>query len=63
MEIGAVVSKKNFTKGITACVIIFLAPAIYCSRSNAWCSGAERDRDGNVRIDDLATFADEWLLF
>jgi len=25
-------------------------------------SGADYDRDGNVRIDDLATFADEWLL-
>ena len=33
-----------------------------CSRSNAWCSGADRDRDGNVRIDDLKTFTEEWLL-
>jgi hypothetical protein len=32
-----------------------------CSRSNAWCSGADRDRDGNVQIDDLAAFADVWL--
>ena len=34
-----------------------------CSRSNAWCSGADRDRDGNVQIDDLHAFAEEWLLF
>ncbi len=32
-----------------------------CSRSNAWCSGADRDRDGNVGLDDLAAFADGWL--
>jgi endoglucanase len=32
-----------------------------CSRSNAWCSGADRDRDGNVQVDDLAAFADWWL--
>ena len=34
-----------------------------CNAGNNWCSGEDRDRDGNVRIDDLATFADEWLLF
>ncbi len=33
-----------------------------CSRSNAWCSGADRDRDGNVGLDDLMTFAQWWLL-
>jgi hypothetical protein len=32
-----------------------------CSRSNAWCSGADRDRDGNVQIDDLMQFANWWL--
>ncbi len=33
-----------------------------CSRSNAWCSGADSDRDGNVGLDDLKTFAEWWLL-
>ncbi|MGD0572698.1 MAG: cellulase family glycosylhydrolase [Sedimentisphaerales bacterium] len=33
-----------------------------CNRSNAWCSGADRDRDGNVGLDDLMTFAQWWLL-
>jgi endoglucanase len=33
-----------------------------CARANAWCSGADRDRDGNVQIDDLIAFADWWLL-
>jgi len=33
-----------------------------CSRSNAWCSGADRDRDGNVGLDDLMNFAQWWLL-
>ena len=32
-----------------------------CNAGNNWCSGADRDRDGNVRIDDLVTFAEEWL--
>jgi hypothetical protein len=32
-----------------------------CSRSNAWCSGADRDRDGSVQIDDLMAFAQWWL--
>jgi hypothetical protein len=32
-----------------------------CSRSNAWCNGADRDRDGKVQIDDLAAFAVVWL--
>jgi hypothetical protein len=32
-----------------------------CSRSNAWCSGADRDRDGNVQLDDLMVFANWWL--
>ena len=32
-----------------------------CNRSNAWCSGADRDRDGNVQIDDLMIFAEWWL--
>jgi hypothetical protein len=39
----------------------FLAPAIYCAQSNAWCSGADRDRDGNVELDDLMNFAQWWL--
>jgi len=34
-----------------------------CNAGNNWCSGEDRDRDGNVRIDDLHTFAEEWLLF
>jgi hypothetical protein len=33
-----------------------------CARSNAWCSGADRDRDGNVGLDDLMAFAQWWLL-
>jgi hypothetical protein len=33
-----------------------------CARANAWCSGADRDRDGNVQLDDLMAFADWWLL-
>ena len=33
-----------------------------CNQSNAWCSGADRDRDGNVGLDDLETFAEWWLL-
>ena len=33
-----------------------------CSQSNAWCSGADRDRDGNVGLDDLMAFAEWWLL-
>jgi hypothetical protein len=33
-----------------------------CAAANAWCSGADYDRDGNVQIDDLHTFAEEWLL-
>jgi hypothetical protein len=32
-----------------------------CSRSNAWCNGADRDRDGSVQIDDLMQFANWWL--
>ncbi len=32
-----------------------------CSRSNAWCNGADRDRDGSVQIDDLMIFAEWWL--
>jgi hypothetical protein len=30
-----------------------------CNAGNNWCSGT--DRDGNVQIDDLKTFAEEWL--
>jgi hypothetical protein len=33
-----------------------------CNRTNAWCSGTDRDRDGNVQLDDLMAFADWWLL-
>jgi hypothetical protein len=33
-----------------------------CSISNDWCSGQDRDRDGNVGLDDLMTFAEWWLL-
>lgn len=32
-----------------------------CNEGNNWCSGQDRDRDGNVRIDNLKTFAEEWL--
>ncbi|MGD1043219.1 MAG: Ig-like domain-containing protein, partial [Sedimentisphaerales bacterium] len=32
-----------------------------CSRLNAWCNGADRDRDGSVQIDDLMQFANWWL--
>jgi hypothetical protein len=34
-----------------------------CNAGNNWCSGEDRDRDGNVQIDDLKKFAEEWLLF
>ncbi len=34
-----------------------------CNAGNNWCSGTDRDRDGNVQIDDLKKFAEEWLLF
>ena len=33
-----------------------------CTAVNAWCSGVDYDRDGNVRIDDLMDFAQWWLL-
>ena len=33
-----------------------------CNAGNNWCSGEDRDRNGNVQLDDLATFAGEWLL-
>jgi hypothetical protein len=33
-----------------------------CNAGNNWCSGQDRDRDGNVGLDDLKTFAEEWLL-
>ena len=33
-----------------------------CSKSNAWCSGADRQCDGNVGFDDLMNFAQWWLL-
>ena len=33
-----------------------------CTAVNAWCSGADYDRVGNVRIDDLMDFAQWWLL-
>jgi fibronectin type 3 domain-containing protein len=32
-----------------------------CNAGNNWCSGTDRDRDGNVGLDDLKTFAEEWL--
>jgi hypothetical protein len=32
-----------------------------CKYSNNWCSGADRDRDGNVQIDDLHEFVESWL--
>ena len=32
-----------------------------CNADNNWCSGEDRNRDGNVQIDDLKTFAEEWL--
>jgi fibronectin type 3 domain-containing protein len=32
-----------------------------CNAGNNWCGGQDRDRDGNVQIDDLKTFAEEWL--
>jgi len=36
---------------------------IDCNAGNNWCSGADFNRDGVVEIDDLATFAEEWLSF
>jgi fibronectin type 3 domain-containing protein len=32
-----------------------------CNAGNNWCSGEDRNRNGNVQIDDLKTFAGEWL--
>jgi hypothetical protein len=32
-----------------------------CALDNHWCSGADRDRDGNVGLDDLQECVDEWL--
>lgn len=34
-----------------------------CNAGNNWCNGQDRNRDGNVQIDDLHTFAEEWLSF
>jgi endoglucanase len=31
-----------------------------CSRANAWCQGADRDRDGKVQFDDFARLVAEW---
>jgi hypothetical protein len=33
-----------------------------CARANAWCNGADRNRNGNVGLDDLMSFAGWWLL-
>jgi hypothetical protein len=57
---------------------VFLSPYLYnfkdysvfasqwlntgCNPSNAWCSGADRDRDGKVQLDDLKNFVQWWLL-
>jgi endoglucanase len=32
-----------------------------CALDNHWCSGADRDRDGSVGLDDLQACIDEWL--
>jgi hypothetical protein len=32
-----------------------------CNAGNNWCNGQDRDRDGGVQLDDLHTFASEWL--
>ena len=34
-----------------------------CTSANGWCSGCDYDHDGNVQIDDLAQFADNWWLY
>jgi hypothetical protein len=33
-----------------------------CDATNEWCSGSDFNRDGAVSIDDLAAFADAWLI-
>ena len=33
------------------------------SSGNSWCSGADIDRDGNVQLDDLMRFIDNWWLY
>jgi hypothetical protein len=33
-----------------------------CDSANTWCSGADRNRDGSVLLEDLLTFTDAWLL-
>ena len=32
-----------------------------CAAPNNWCSGFDTDRDNNIGLDDLQTFADYWL--
>ena len=32
-----------------------------CNAGNNWCSGEDRNRNGNVGMNDLKTFAEEWL--
>jgi hypothetical protein len=34
-----------------------------CVTSNAWCSGADYDHNGNVGLDDLMEFVESWWLF
>jgi beta-glucosidase len=33
-----------------------------CTGTNAWCYGADHDRDGSVALDDLQAFANVWLV-
>jgi hypothetical protein len=34
-----------------------------CASGTGWCKGSDYDHDGNVQIDDLAQFADNWWLY
>jgi hypothetical protein len=34
-----------------------------CTSGTGWCSGADYDRDGNVQLDDLMQFVENWWLY
>jgi hypothetical protein len=34
-----------------------------CTSANGWCSGSDYDHDGNVQLDDLMQFAENWWLY
>ena len=34
-----------------------------CTSANGWCSGSDYDHDGNVQLDDLMQFVENWWLY